>query len=92
MSQRKPKLQWPEILAKLHLGGMTLTRLGQDNDIFFGSITCVKSQIHYKAQQAIADFIGEVDIGNAGIALQDAQDTAVGFVERDRHFKLKIAF
>ena len=59
MSQRKPKLQWPEILAKLHLGGMTLTRLGQDNDIPLGSITRVKSQTHYKAQQAIADFIGE---------------------------------
>lgn len=59
MAQRKPKLAWPEILAKLHLGGMTLTEIGKRNDIPLGSITRVKSQTHYKAQQAIADFIGE---------------------------------
>lgn len=59
MAQRKPKLAWPEILAKLHLGGMTLTELGKRNDIPLGSITRVKRQTHYKAQQAIADFIGE---------------------------------
>lgn len=59
MAQRKPKMAWPEILAKLHLGGMTLTELGKRNDIPLGSITRVKSQTHYKAQQAIAKFIGE---------------------------------
>lgn len=59
MAQRKPKMEWPEILAKLHLGGMTLTELGRRNDIPLGSITRVKGQTHYKAQQAIADFIGE---------------------------------
>lgn len=59
MAQRRPKLLWPEILAKLHLGGMTLTELGKRNDIPLGSITRVKSQTHFKAQQAIAEFIGE---------------------------------
>lgn len=59
MAQRKPKMEWPEILAKLHLGGMTLTELARRNDIPAGSCTRVKGQTHYKAQQAIADFIGE---------------------------------
>lgn len=59
MSQRKPKLAWPEIVAKLHVGGMTLTELARRNDVPVGSFTRVKSQTHYKAQQAIADFIGE---------------------------------
>lgn len=59
MTQRKPKMAWPEILAKLHLGGMTLTELARREDIPAGSCTRVKGQTHYKAQQAIADFIGE---------------------------------
>lgn len=59
MAQRKPKMAWPEILAKLHLGGMTLTELARRNGIPAGSCTRVKGQTHYKAQQAIADFIGE---------------------------------
>lgn len=59
MAQRKPKMAWPEILAKLHLGGMTLTELARRNDIPAGSCTRVKGQTHYKARQAIADFIGE---------------------------------
>ena len=59
MAQRKPKMEWPEILAKLHLGGMTLTELARRNDIPAGSCTRVKGQTHYKAQAAIADFIGE---------------------------------
>ncbi len=59
MTQRKPKMAWPEIVAKLHLGGMTLTELARRNDIPVGSATRVKGQTHYKAQQAIADFIGE---------------------------------
>lgn len=59
MSQRKPKMQWPEILARLHLGGMTLAELAKRNDIPVGSCHRVKGQTHYKAQQLIADFIGE---------------------------------
>lgn len=59
MTQRKPKLQWAEILAKLHLEGMTLTELARINDISVGSFTRVKGQTHYAAQQIIADFIGE---------------------------------
>ncbi len=59
MMQRKPKLAWPEILARLHLGGMTLTELARINDIPVGSCTRVKGQCHYKAQAAIAAFIGE---------------------------------
>lgn len=59
MAKQKPKMEWPEILAKLHLGGMTLTELARRNDIPAGSCTRVKGQTHYKAQQAIADFIGE---------------------------------
>ena len=59
MAQRKPKMQWPEVLAKLHMAGMTLTELAKRNDIPVGSCRRVKGQTHYKAQQAIADFIGE---------------------------------
>lgn len=59
MTKRKPKMEWPEIVAKLHLGGMTLTELARRNDIPVGSCTRVRGQTHFKAQQAIADFIGE---------------------------------
>ncbi|PZO64573.1 MAG: transcriptional regulator [Paracoccus denitrificans] len=59
MTKRKPKMEWPQIVAKLHLGGMTLTELARRNDIPVGSCTRVRGQTHYKAQQAIADFIGE---------------------------------
>lgn len=59
MTQRKPKLQWAEILAKLHLEGMTLTELARVNDISAGMFTRVKGTTHYAAQQIIADFIGE---------------------------------
>lgn len=59
MTQRKPKLEWPNILAKLHLEGMTLSELARLNDIPTGSFTRVKGQTHYQAQQIIADFIGE---------------------------------
>ena len=38
---------------------MTLTELAKRNDIPVGSCRRVKGQTHYKAQQAIADFIGE---------------------------------
>lgn len=59
MTQRQPKLAWPEVIAKLHLRGMTLTELARSNDIPVGSFTRVKGQTHYRAQQVIADFIGE---------------------------------
>lgn len=59
MTQRKPKLAWPEVIAKLHLSGMTLTELARINGIPVGSFTRVKGQAHYRAQQVIADFIGE---------------------------------
>lgn len=59
MTQRQPKLAWPEIVAKLHLDGMTLSELARRNGIRIGSFTRVKSQTHYKAQELIADFLGE---------------------------------
>lgn len=59
MAQRKPKLEWREVVARLHMAGMTLTELARRNDIPIGSCRRVKSQTHYKAQAAIAEFIGE---------------------------------
>ena len=37
MAQRKPKMQWPEVLAKLHMAGMTLTELAERVDVFEGA-------------------------------------------------------
>ena len=59
MSQRKPKMDWPEIISRLHRQGMTLSELANRNVIPVGSITRVKSKTHYAGQQAIADFLGE---------------------------------
>lgn len=59
MAQRKPKMDWPEIVSRLHRDGMTLSELANRNSIPVGSITRVKSKTHYAAQQAIADFLGE---------------------------------
>lgn len=59
MAQRKPKMDWVEILALLHRQGMTLSELANRNAIPIGSITRVKSKTHYAGQQAIADFLGE---------------------------------
>mgnify|MGYP001941653886 CR=1 FL=1 len=59
MTQREPTMDWPAVLAELHRRGMTLTELARRNDIPVGSCRRVKGQTHYKAQQAIADFIGQ---------------------------------
>ena len=59
MSQRKPKMDWPEIVAALHRAGMTLSELAKRNSIPVGSITIVKSRTHYASQDVIAEFLGE---------------------------------
>ncbi len=58
MAQRKPALEWPQIVAELHVRGMTLLELAKRNGLPRGSCGRVKGQTHYKAQKAIADFIG----------------------------------
>lgn len=58
MKQRKPALEWPQIVGELHLRGMTMTELARRNGLPIGSCGRVKGQTHYKAQQAIAEFIG----------------------------------
>lgn len=45
--------------SRLHVAGMTLTELARRSDVPVGSMTRVKGQTHYKAQAAIAEFIGE---------------------------------
>lgn len=59
MAQRKPKMDWPEIVSHLHRRGMTLSELAARNSVPVGSITRIKSKTHYAGQQAIADFLGE---------------------------------
>lgn len=59
MKKREPTMDWPAVLAELHRRGMTLTELARIHDIPVGSCRRVKGQTHYKAQQAIADFIGQ---------------------------------
>ncbi|MCB1363607.1 MAG: helix-turn-helix domain-containing protein [Rhodobacteraceae bacterium] len=58
MAQRKPALEWPQIVGELHLRGMTMTELARRNGLPMGSCGRVKGQTHYKAQQAIGEFIG----------------------------------
>jgi len=59
MKKQDPVMDWPGILAELHRRGMTLTGLARIHGIPVGSCRRVKGQTHYKAQQAIADFIGQ---------------------------------
>lgn len=59
MSQRPaPALDWPGIVAALHREGMTLTELARRNGLPDGACRKVPKQGHYKAQQAIAEFLG----------------------------------
>lgn len=59
MAHRKPKMDWPEIVSRLHRDGMTLSELANRNSIPINSMTRVKSKTYYAGQQAIADFLGE---------------------------------
>lgn len=43
-------MDWPEIVSRLHRGGMTLSELANRNSIPVGSITRVKSKTHFAAQ------------------------------------------
>lgn len=54
----EPVMDWPAILAELHRRGMTLTELARRHGFSGNSCRKVRSQTNYKAQQAIADFIG----------------------------------
>ncbi|MBC9246705.1 helix-turn-helix domain-containing protein [Paracoccus sp. 11-3] len=59
MTKRKPVMDWPAVVAEMHRRGMTMTELAKRNDLPVGSCRRVKGQTHYKAQQLIADFIGQ---------------------------------
>jgi Ner family transcriptional regulator len=59
LSVKKPKMDWPAILAEIHRQGMTLTELSLRNDLPRTACGKVKNITHYPAQDAIALFIGE---------------------------------
>ncbi len=60
MTQRPGRaMDWPGIVAELHRQGMTLTELAKRNGMPAGACRKVPSQPHYKAQQVIAEFLGE---------------------------------
>lgn len=58
MKKQEPVLDWQGIVAELHRRGMTLGGLAEMHDLNPSSFRNVKARKHYKAQRAIADFIG----------------------------------
>ena len=54
----KQPMDWPAVLAELHRRGMTLTELALRNDIPCTTMRRIKSTTHYKAQAAVAEFLG----------------------------------
>ena len=59
MTQRpRPAMDWPGIVAELHRQGMTLTELAKRHGLPANACRAVPSRGHYKAQQAIAEFLG----------------------------------
>lgn len=57
-SARRPKLSWLQIKLAVHEQGMTLTELAIRNGFHPSLIRKLKTATHYRAQQALADFIG----------------------------------
>ena len=56
---KKPKLDWPGIVAELHRRGMTLGELSKRIGLTKSACGKVKDLPNYKAQKAIAEFIDE---------------------------------
>lgn len=56
---KKPKLDWPAIVAEVHRKGMTLTELSKRAGLTPTACGRVKGTTHYGGQKAIADFLGE---------------------------------
>ncbi len=59
MSEQEPVMDWPGVVAELHRRGMTLTGLACQNDLNPAVFRQVKNRTNYKAQQIVADFIGQ---------------------------------
>lgn len=58
MTDPKPAIDWPGVVAELHRNGMTLTALAIRNGLNPNVFRQVKSRTSFKAQKIIADFIG----------------------------------
>lgn len=58
MVKQEPTMDHAAIIAALHRRGMTLTELALRNGFSPNFCRKVKKQTNYKAQQAIADFLG----------------------------------
>lgn len=56
---KEPKMSWAQIKEELHERGMTLTELSARLGVSKTICTKVKTQTNYRAQAAIAEFIGE---------------------------------
>lgn len=59
MTRKQPIMDWQAIKAEIHRRGMTLTELAKRNGMHPTLCRQVSSRTNRKAQQAIADFIGE---------------------------------
>lgn len=59
MLNREPKMDHAAIVAALHRRGMTLSALASRNGISPKTMCRVKTVTNYKAQEAIAAFLGE---------------------------------
>lgn len=58
-TDKKPKMTWPQIKEALHDQGMTLAALSKRLGVTLSTCSKVKTQTNYKAQEAIAEIIGE---------------------------------
>ena len=59
MTRKQPIMDWQAIKAEIHRRGMTLTELAKRNGMHPTLCRQVSSRTNRKAQQAIADFIGQ---------------------------------
>jgi len=56
---KEPKMDWSSIVAAIHREGMTLQELSKRSGLYKNTCGKVKTMTSYKAQKAIADFLGE---------------------------------
>ena len=59
MTRKQPIMDWQAIKAEIHRRGMTLTELAKRNGMHPTLCRQVSSRTNRKAQQIIADFIGQ---------------------------------